>query len=212
MNTVTILGSGRVGKALATAWALSGRDVVIGTQDPARLRSTWTGPDVVILDIHQAVGSSDLVVNATPGDTSLERFTALEEELAGTVLVDVSNATTRGTDGLPGGLVHTGTSLGELLQAALPRTDVVKTLNTMLFSAMTAPADLGSDPTVFLSGDNGAAKARVRELLTDLGWDEAWMLDLGGIATARGVEAMALLVPSLLATLGFTPFALSIAR
>ncbi|WP_423259706.1 NADPH-dependent F420 reductase [Herbiconiux sp. 11R-BC] len=212
MSTIAILGSGRVGTTLATALIGSGRDVVLGVRDPARVRADWTGPTVRIVDVREAIDRAGIVINATPGDSSLARFTALQEALAGKILVDVSNATARGGDGLPGGLVHSESSLGELLQAALPRTAVVKTLNTMLYSAMTAPASLGSPPTVFLSGDDAEAKARVRELLTDLGWTGAGMLDLGGIASARGTEAIALLVPSLLGVLGFAPFAVSIAR
>lgn len=212
MSTITILGAGRVGTNLATALAAASRDVVIGARDPERTRATWAGPAVTITDIRDAISRSGVVVNATPGDSSLERLVALESELAGKTLVDVSNATTRGVDGMPGGLVYADSSLGERLQRALPRTSVVKTLNTMLFSAMTAPTALGTAPTVFLSGDDVHAKAAVRELLADLGWRDQWVLDLGGIESARGTEALALLVPSLLGALDFAPFALSIAR
>jgi hypothetical protein len=38
------------------------------------------------------------------------------------------------------------------------------------------------------------------------------MIDLGPIETARGTEAMALLVPNLLGALGFQPIALTVAR
>lgn len=48
--------------------------------------------------------------------------------------------------------------------------------------------------------------------LHDLGWDDDWVLDLGGISTARGTEAMALMVPGLLGAIGFVPFALTVAR
>ncbi|WXH13267.1 NAD(P)-binding domain-containing protein [Microbacterium sp. LBN7] len=212
MNSITILGSGRVGTALATALSRNGAEVVIGTRDPERVRTEWAGTDVEVSDTHDALRRSDVVINATPGDTSLERFTALADQLSGKILVDVSNATTRGADGMPGGLVYQESSLGELLQQALPDVAVVKTLNTMLFSAMGSPASLGSTPTVFLSADDHEAKTRVREILALLGWDDAWIVDLGGIGTARGTEAFALLVPSLLGALGFAPFALSIAR
>lgn len=212
MNTITILGSGRVGTALATALVRSGAAVIIGTRDPERVRTAWAGTDVEVSGIDDAIERSDVIINATPGDTSLERFTALSDRLSGKTLVDVSNATTRGADGMPGGLVYPDSSLGELLQQALPDVAVVKTLNTMLFSAMGSPAGLGSAPTVFLSSDHREAKARVREILAMLGWDDAWIVDLGGIQTARGTEAFALLVPSLLGALGFAPFALSIAR
>ncbi|MDV6263974.1 NADPH-dependent F420 reductase [Rhodococcoides yunnanense] len=213
MNSITILGSGRVGSALATALAEKGvADVVVGVRSPDSVRATWSGPAVTFLDVSAAIGRSDLIVNATPGDTSLERLTALKTELVGKTLVDISNATTRSNDGMPGGLLYPGSSLGERLQAALPRTAVVKTLNTMLFTVMTAPAALSSPPTVFVSGDDSAAKVQVIELLADLGWDAQRIIDLGDIETARGTEALAVLVPSLLKTLGFIPFAISIAR
>jgi 8-hydroxy-5-deazaflavin:NADPH oxidoreductase len=177
MPAITILGAGRVGTALATALAQTGHDVVVGVRDPERARTMWTGPTVTFLDIPAALDHSDLVVNATPGDTSLERLAALEDGLTGKILVDISNATTRGSDGLPAGLLYTDSSLGERLQKALPKTHVVKTLNTMLYSAMTTPKALRSTPTVFLSGDNTDAKTRVRAVLTDLNWEENWILE-----------------------------------
>lgn len=211
-RTITVLGAGRVGSALATALARTGASVSIGARDADSVRTAWTGSDIDVLDIPEAISRAELIVNATPGDTSLERLTALEDDLAGRILVDVANASLRTPEGMPGGLLYPDSSLGERLQAALPRTRVVKTLNTMLFSAMTAPASLGITPTVFLSGDDDDAKSRVRGLLGSLGWDDEWILDLGGIETAQGTEALALLVPSLLRALGFAPFALSIAR
>ncbi|MFE2877682.1 NADPH-dependent F420 reductase, partial [Streptomyces roseus] len=138
--------------------------------------------------------------------------TALREELRGKILVDVSNATTDGPDGLPEDLLHPGSSLAERLQEALPETHVVKTLNTMLFPVMTAPATLAQPPTAFLSGEDPDAKQTVRELLIDLGWQKDWITDLGGVRTARATEAAILFVPHVIRSTGFTPFALSIAR
>ena len=82
----------------------------------------------------------------------------------------------------------------------------------MLFSVMTRPGALRNPPTAFLSGDDLTAKQSVRAVLHSLGWDEEWVVDLGGISTARGTEAMALMVPSLLGAVGFIPFALAVAR
>ncbi|WP_280365088.1 NADPH-dependent F420 reductase [Nocardia wallacei] len=101
------------------------------------------------------------------------------------ILIDIANATVDGPDGLPAGLLYPGSSLAEQLQAALPDTHVVKTLNTMLYTVMTAPSILTRAPTVFLSGDDAQAKQVVAGLLTDLGWHQEWITDLGGIETAR---------------------------
>jgi len=112
----------------------------------------------------------------------------------------------------PGGLCYPNSSLAEHLQAALPRTRVVKTLNTMLFTVMVNPQHLSTPPTAFLSGDAEDAKAAVASLLGDLGWPAEWITDLGDITTARGPEALMLLVPSLARRYGFAPFALAVAR
>ncbi|WP_328323502.1 hypothetical protein OHA70_30925 [Kribbella sp. NBC_00382] len=159
-----------------------------------------------------AIRTSDIVINATPGAGSLERLTALRGDLDGKLLIDVSNASTDGPDGLPADLLYPGSSLAEQLQEALPGTRVVKTLNTMLYPVMTAPTMLGVAPSVFLSGDDAVAKESVRELLTSLGWQDAWITDLGGIQTARATEAAILFVPHVIRATGFKPFAISLTQ
>ncbi|MFD8320996.1 NADPH-dependent F420 reductase [Kitasatospora purpeofusca] len=198
MTTIAVLGNGRVGGNLATALTRAGHRVTAVDRSPGEAAA--------------AARAAEVVVNATPGAGSLERLSALREELDGKILVDVSNATTDGPDGLPADLLHPGSSLAEQLQEALPGTRVVKTLNTMLFPVMTAPAMLTQAPTAFLSGDDPQAKQTVRELLTDLGWRTEWITDLGGIRTARATEAAVLFVPHVIRSEGFTPFAISIAR
>lgn len=89
---------------------------------------------------------------------------------------------------------------------------MVKTLNTMLAPVMSNPGLLSASPTVFLSGDDPEAKATARALLAGMGWPEAAMLDLGGVQTARGPEAVMLMVPDIMKASGFTPFAISVAR
>ena len=210
MTSIAILGSGRVARGLAAKLHEAGHSVVVGSRDPDAATQAWEGPAVLIKGVAEAVGEADVVFNATPGDSAVERLGALKNELDGKVLVDVSNATERGADGMPGGLVYPTSSLAEHLQEALPGTRVVKTLNTMLFMVMTAPTMLSAPPVAFLSGDDDEAKATVRGVLGDLGWPEEQVLDLGGIVTARGPEAMMLLVPDVMKARGFAPFAISI--
>lgn len=212
MKSISILGSGKVATALATKLANTGYGVTIGSRDVAGTAGRWTGPKVSFATPAEAAQTALLVVNATPGDTSLERLSALREELKGKVLVDVSNATERGPNGMPGGLLYPNSSLAEHLQETLPETAVVKTLNTMLFTVMVDPSRLGVAPTAFMSGNNSEAKEAVRELLGDLGWQETMIEDVGEINTARGTEAFMLLVPAILRMRGFKPFALTVAR
>ncbi|SCE34257.1 hypothetical protein GA0115234_108129 [Streptomyces sp. DvalAA-43] len=152
------------------------------------------------------------MINATPGDSSLARLTDLRTELTGKILIDVSNATRDADDGLPHDLCYPGSGLAEKLQAALPDTHVVKTLNTMLFMVMTAPETLATPPTVHVSGDDENAKKTVTGLLAVLGWQPAWVEDLGDISTARATEAMILVVPHILRRHGLKPFAVPLSR
>lgn len=211
-STIGILGSGRVGMALAHKLASSGHDVMVGSRTPAATAETWIGPAVRYANHMETARDSAIIINATPGDTTLERLTLLRAELDGKILVDVANATARGVDGLPGNLCYPNSSLAEHLQHALPRTRVVKTLNTMLFTVMVDPHSMSTPPTAFLSGDDDDAKAVVSSLLGALGWPPEWIMDLGASASARGPEAVMLLAPHVLRRYGFAPFAMAIAR
>ncbi|MFJ6699497.1 NADPH-dependent F420 reductase [Streptomyces sp. NPDC091272] len=223
MTHIGILGAGRVGANLARKLSAAGHHVTLGVretergpgrspEDPAAGTSAPAVPRVPLADQRTTARTADIVINATPGDSSLDRLTGLRTELAGKILVDVSNATRDDDDGLPGELCYPGSSLAEKLQATLPDTQVVKTLNTMLFMVMTAPDSLVTPPTAYLSGDDEHAKKTVTGLLGDLGWQPERIEDLGGITTARATEAMILVVPHILRRHGFEPFAVSLAR
>ncbi|MEU8775474.1 NAD(P)-binding domain-containing protein [Streptomyces sp. NPDC048606] len=216
MTRIGILGTGRVATHLAAGLTSAGHRVTLGTRDPEgrAARATGLAPEssIAFADHRTTARTADVVINATPGDGSLERLAELRTELAGKILVDVSNATRDAADGLPGDLCHPGGSLAEELQAALPDTHVVKTLNTMLFTVMTAPETLAVPPTAYLSGDDEHAKRTVTDLLGDLGWHPEQIEDLGDITTARATEAMVLIVPHVLRRHGFRPFAVSLAR
>lgn len=212
MSKIAILGAGRVATNLAAKLAAAGHAVTLGVRDTAKPRAVSNGPELTLLPLMEAASGANVIINAMPGDVSLHVLSDLREALAGKVLLDVSNATSRSAEGHPAGLMFADGSLGERLQLALPQTEVVKSLNTMLFTVMTAPQTLGTPPTAFVSGDSLDAKTIVRNILQDLGWKDEWIEDLGGISSAQGTEAMMLLVPFILKARGFVPFGFAIAR
>lgn len=75
-----------------------------------------------------------------------------------------------------------------------------------------APASLAVPPSTLLCGDDQAAKRTVRGLLTDLGWREAQIIDLGDVANAWWPESFILMIRPLVAALGPVPIALAIAH
>ncbi|WP_211360148.1 NADPH-dependent F420 reductase [Actinocorallia herbida] len=205
---IGILGAGGVARALAAGLRAAGREVVVGARSPAG----WDVPGVRAVAPREAAGAADVVVNALPGDVSLDVLAGLSRELQGKVVLDVANAVVPDPVGFAVALRYPGGSLAAELQRVLPGSRVVKALNTAHVSLMAAPGSLPVPPDVFLSGDDPAAKDVVRGLLRDLGWPDRAVVDLGGVETARGPESFVLMVGDLVRALGPVPFAFSVAR
>ena len=180
---IAILGAGKVAHTLGARWKKSGHDVIFGARD-----ASATDPDFEITSLQDALAVGDVIVNAISGAVALEAITALNPSaMAGKTLLDAANAVT-GT----GDLIYPNSSLAEHLQAALPAVHVVKSLSTAAIEVLADPSLVGP-ATVFVSGDDEAAKSGVRGLLHDLGWTDEGIIDLGGIRTARGPENYAVL-------------------
>jgi predicted dinucleotide-binding enzyme len=201
---IAVLGTGMVGQTIAAKLVQLGHDVMIGTRDPAETRkrtkpgaegqpafSAWMqqNPDVQLGSYSDAAQYGEIVINATNGMGSLEALRqAGERNLGGKILMDISNPLDF-SKGMPPSLSVSNTdSLGEQIQRVFPQTKVVKTLNTVTASLMVDPGLLGKgEHTIFVSGNDPAAKAKVREWLSGwFGWKD--ILDLGDITSARGVE------------------------
>lgn len=200
---IAVLGTGPVGKAEAGKLAEVGHEVVVGTRDPeatlARTEpDTFGGPPFAVwLDQHpgirlatlaEAAAGAELVVNAINGRGSIPALEAAgEANLAGKVLLDISDPLDF-SEGMPPSLLVSNTdSLGEQIQRRFPETRVVKALNTMNAYLQVDPGQLaGGDHTSFLSGNDAEAKSTVLAVLRSFGWTD--VIDLGDITTARGTE------------------------
>ena len=150
-------------------------------------------------------------MNASSGAATLEVLgLAGADNLAGKVLLDIANPLDFSAGFPPTLSVKDTDSLGEQVQRAFPRTRVVKTLNTLTASLMVEPKSLGASSTVFVSGEDAAAKAAVVELLESFGHDD--VIDLGGIETARGTEMLLPIWLRLMGTLGTGHFNFKVVR
>lgn len=189
-----VLGSGMVAQGLSARLAELGHDVMIGTRAAEKL-SGWQSSNqkVVIGSFAETAAHGEMVFNATNGAASLNALSlAGEGNLAGKILVDVSNPLDF-SNGFPPSLTVFGTdSLAEQIQRTFPATRVVKTLNTVTARVMTHPLEVANgDHHVFVSSDDLDAKMQVTDLLRSFGWIH--IFDLGDLSTARGTEAYLLL-------------------
>jgi predicted dinucleotide-binding enzyme len=223
---LAVLGTGMVGQALAGRLHDLGHTVTVGTRDPratlARTEpdgmgnapyATWqaTHPGVSLATFADAARAADLVVLATHGTASLAVLRlAGAENLAGKPLLDVSNPLDFSQGFPPTLFVKDTDSLAEQIQREFPDALVVKSLNTLTAPLMVDPRSLGHSSTVFVSGDDAAAKSTVVGLLEGFGHDD--VIDLGDLSTARGAEMLLPLWVRLMAALDTGTFNIKVVR
>ncbi|HVF76867.1 MAG TPA: NAD(P)-binding domain-containing protein [Solirubrobacteraceae bacterium] len=190
---IGVLGTGIVGRTLGSALLSGGHEVRLGSRAAGNEAAVeWAegiGGPASEGTFADAAGFGELVVNATAGAASLDALAlAGAEQLAGKVLVDVANPldTSRGMP--PALTVCNDDSLAEQIQRAFPDVRVVKTLNTVTAAVMVNPSLVAGPHTVFIAGDNAAAKNEVGMLLQEFGWPASSIMDLGDISAARGTE------------------------
>jgi len=190
---IGVLGTGIVGRTLASALLSNGHEVRLGSRTAGNEAAVaWAaeiGGPASEGTFADAAGFGELVINATAGAASLDALNlAGAEQLAGKVLIDVSNPLDF-SQGMPPTLtVCNDDSLGEQIQRAFADVRVVKTLNTVTAAVMVQPALVPGTHTIFVAGDDAAAKAQTGELLQDFGWPAESILDLGDITAARAME------------------------
>jgi predicted dinucleotide-binding enzyme len=190
---IGVLGTGTVGRTLAQALVEHGHEVRMGSRAAGNEKAVaWAeqgGPLASEGSFADAAAFGELVFNATAGMASLAALEAAgAEQLAGKVLVDVANALDTSAGFPPTLGVCNDDSLGESIQRAFPEVRVVKTLNTVTAAVMVQPDLVPGAHTMFLCGDHEDAKDQARVLLTEFGWPEHSLLDLGDITNARGME------------------------
>jgi 8-hydroxy-5-deazaflavin:NADPH oxidoreductase len=188
---IGVLGSGSAGRTLATGFLSHGHPVMIGSRDPAKLHA-WrrtAGPHAHVRTLAETAQFGDLVVLSVIG-TAAEEVIRLAgvEKLAGKIVLDASDPLDF-SSGRPGLFVGTTDSLGERIQRVIPDAYVVKGLNIVLADVMVNPSLTGDEPDMFIAGNSDEAKQIVTTLLGEFGWP---VIDMGGIESARWLEALSL--------------------
>jgi len=180
---IAIIGTGNMGSGLARALAVAKQDIVIGSREPSKAATLAAeiGGGAESGGIEAAVKLADIVVLALPygaiGD-------ALQQagDLAGKVIVDISNPITADYKGLL--LGHT-TSAAEEIQALAPTAKVVKAFNTIFSALLPQEARKGKTVQVFVAGDDADAKQAVSQLVASIGFEA---VDAGPLSNARFIE------------------------
>lgn len=191
---VGILGSGQVAQTLGAGFLAHGHEVMLGTRDPAKLEG-WRAQNAAagVGSFSDAASFGELVVLAVKGSAAPDVLRAADPaSLAGKPVVDATNPISDAppANGVLGFFTDLDESLMERLQRDVPEARFVKAFNSVGSARMVDPQFSAGRPTMFICGDDEAAKGTVAEVLDDFGWDVA---DMGTAEAARAIEPLCIL-------------------
>ena len=191
---VGVLGSGDVAKVLAGGFLKHGHDVMIGTRSAAKL-ADWgaKNPKGRVGTFADTARVGELVVLAVKGGAAMEALQAAGgANLKGKTVVDATNpiADAPPSNGVLKFFTNLDESLMERLQRKFPEAHFVKAFNSVGNACMVNPQFKGGKPTMFICGNDDAAKKTVAGVLDQFGWETA---DMGKAEAARAIEPLCML-------------------
>jgi 8-hydroxy-5-deazaflavin:NADPH oxidoreductase len=188
---IAIIGTGNVGRVLASAAVRADHNVVLSAAHPESARTVAEEIGARAADSNRAaVESAEVVILAVPAPSVAPVFDEVFKFLEGKIIVDVTNPMTPDAYGpaLEGG------SGAELIQSLAPDAFVVKAFNTLFASLLANPVIDGIQLDGLYASDHDQAKAAALELVQAVGLRP---IDAGALIMARTLEAMMLLNISL---------------
>ncbi|MFP5227471.1 MAG: NADPH-dependent F420 reductase [Acidobacteriota bacterium] len=172
-----------------------GHEAMIGTREPAKL-ADWqkSNPKARVGTPSEAGAFGELVILAVKGGAAMEALDgAGEANLRGKAVIDACNpiAEAPPVNGVLQFTTGPNESLMEQLQKEFSHAHFVKAFNSVGAGQMVNPQYAGgSKPTMFICGNNEAAKKTVAGILDQFGWETA---DMGTVEAARAIEPLCML-------------------
>jgi predicted dinucleotide-binding enzyme len=195
MKKVGIIGSGAVAKSLGNGFLKYGHEVMLSSRDTSKL-AEWkeNGGDCAYTgSFREAASFGDIIVLAVLGRAASD---AIEDAgvqfLNGKTVIDTTNPIDEApaVDGVLKFTTSLNESMMEQLQERFPGLNFVKAFNSVGNASMVNPSYKEGKPTMFICGNNEGAKAEVKDILDQFGWETE---DMGKAAAARAVEPLCIL-------------------
>ncbi|HEV3268475.1 MAG TPA: NADPH-dependent F420 reductase [Acidimicrobiales bacterium] len=191
MTTVGILGgTGPAGRGVAIRLASAGYDVVIGSRDDARAQEVAStlhprGEGSVRGASNEGAAACDLVVVATPWDSSVATVRALKDSLANKTVISMVNALAReGKELVP--MYPPRGSMAAQLAFALPASTIVGAFHHLPAGEM-EDLDSALDADVVIFSDDDDARKVVAGVVNEMPGLRAVVA--GSMSLASAVEA-----------------------
>jgi 8-hydroxy-5-deazaflavin:NADPH oxidoreductase len=191
---ITIIGTGRMARGIATRALAGGHTVTLIGHEAGKaetlateLQSAAQGGASVQASSSGAV-DGDVVVLAVPYPAAASVVQQYGDHLAGKVIVDITNPVDFNS---MSPAVAAGTSGAEEIAKIAPAgAKVVKAFNTTFAGTLVAGQVANQPLDVFVAGDDADAKAAISQVISDGGLRA---VDAGSLQRARQLEALGLL-------------------
>jgi Predicted dinucleotide-binding enzymes len=193
---IGIIGSGAVAQTLGKAFLTEGNEVMLGSRDPKKdAIAKWkaSSPGAQSGSFAEAAAFGELLVLAVAGHGAVQALqTSGMKNLEGKTIIDVTNpiAPAPPEKGVLKFITTLDNSLMEQLQQLVPKANFVKAFNSVGNTLMYKPSFKEGKPSMFICGNNDAAKKQVTSILDRFGWETE---DMGGVEAARAIEPLCIL-------------------
>lgn len=195
MKKIAVLGSGQVGEVLANGFLKHGYEVMRASREPGKL-AIWqanAGAKGHVGSFAEGASWGDAVVLAVKGIAAVAAVElAGPANLTGKTVMDATNpiAEAPPQNGVLRFFTDLNESLLERLQNKAPAAHFVKVFSCVGSAFMVNPQFPGGPPTMFICGNDQGAKAEVRTVLDQFGWEVA---DMGTVEAGRAIEPLCML-------------------
>ncbi len=194
MQKIGIIGSGIVAQTLGSGLLKHGYEVMLGTRDAQKL-AAWkaeAGEKAQVGSFSEVAAFGELLVLAVKGTAAKLAMDGIDpSSYSGKTIMDATNpiADAPPENGVLRFFTTMNKSLMEQLQAAFPKANFVKGFSSVSSGKMVNPS-FESTPSMFICGNNAAAKKEVAAITEKLGWE---VEDMGGAEAARAIEPLCML-------------------
>ena len=194
---IGILGSGIVGRVLASGFLKEGHQVMLGTRDVKKEEvQKWLSQNAGAKagPFAETAAFGELIVLAVAGEAAADVISSCGHgNFSGKIVIDTTNPidhTKPPVNGVLSFFTGPGESLMERLQKLIPDAKLVKAFNSVGNAFMYKPDFGGTAPTMFICGNDDEARKTVTGILSAFGWETE---DMGKAEAARPIESLCIL-------------------
>lgn len=188
-TTVSVIGLGNIGKAIATNLVKGNHSVILASREIEKTKALTEqlGNLATSKEIADAIRESDIIIPAIHFNALKEFFQIFSKELDGKIIVDVSNPIAPDGNGGFKKIIGESESAGKILSDLIPKNaKLIKAFGTLgVGSLLNAAFNEPDKKVLFYATDSTNSRYQIEELITSCGFIP---FNVGGIDQSIKIE------------------------